>query len=1107
MLSIFFRRLLIFSFFAAPLSAFGQFDSLFWFAAPDAAATHEESPVRFRVSTADQPAIVIIDQPANPNFPSVTYTMTANETRTYTINNVSLVENLIPDLVQNKGLRVRSTALITCYYEIGQLFNVEYFALKGRNALGQDFVIPGQNFWNITYELAYKSFDIVATEDNTIITIIPSTAIDGHSANASYKIKMNRGQTYSARALSLSSSETLTGSQVTSSQPIAITIKDDSLNDDVCHDIAGDQIVPVGVVGHEYIIGKSGTITSEKAFITATEDGTDIFINGNLVTTMNRLQVFPIAVSGNMYIRGSKPIYLMQYTGIGCEIGAALIPSINCKGSTQVSFTRSSDEGFWLNLLVRSSGIDKFVLNGNPNVIVPGMFTTVPGTDGQWYRAGIPMSNNLISVGSANIITNNTNSFQLGIVDGGERSGTRFGYFSNFSSLFIGDDIVLCEGESRTIYPKADPGASLLWSDGSSGPSLEVSQPGKYWVQAINDTGCTLLTDTVVQADNIVLIFITNGDCCVLKDTLEVTFQQKNFKLDSIKSACLGDDVLLDAGDAFSYIWSTGETTQQIKVQQPGNYTVEIIDNNGCIESDEVEVNFIDPPNINLGNNVTICSGDAYEIDVGPIAYSSIKWQDGSTQPIFNATFEGIYWVDVTLNSCTVRDSMEISFFPTHENAITGSRSVCPGAVEVDYSAVEFANSSYQWFSDGGAVASDQGTSEIKINWDQTNPNAQVKLIEIDEYGCTNDTLFFDVRVNVMLDTEKPLGDLKVCENDKESVMYSTQGTNGSIYTWNASGGNIASGQGSNEVLVDWFNTGIHSIYVTESSTTADTVCFGISDPLPVEVFKDSLSIKMRYVTVNQSGEGIELSWEIENTNRGNGMLNIWRTPLGVDNWEILISLESITANFVDETSIPEETSYQYQISLKNQCEQRLESSIHNSILLTGIGNEEAGVVSLNWNSYIGWENGVSAYEIWRQLDDQENFELVAVVPPEQNEISFENAGDGFVHVLKVKATSLDAPFESWSNELNIKFEHKITIPNVITPNSDGLNDQFKIAKVHLYPKNELVISNRYGKEVFRKTGYLNEWNASGLESGTYYYSFFVSNLNQEFNGTVTVLR
>ena len=200
------KRTLLVALICVPLSCIAQYDSLFWFAAPDASASHEENPARFRVSTADQPATVIIDQPANSAFPSVTYNMGANETRTYTINNVGQVENFIPNIIQDKGLRVRSSGLITCYYEIGQLFNVDYFALKGRNALGQEFVIPGQNYWNITYQSAYKSFDIVATEDNTIITIIPATAIEGHGAKESYKIKMNHGQTYSARAISLSSS-------------------------------------------------------------------------------------------------------------------------------------------------------------------------------------------------------------------------------------------------------------------------------------------------------------------------------------------------------------------------------------------------------------------------------------------------------------------------------------------------------------------------------------------------------------------------------------------------------------------------------------------------------------------------------------------------------------------------------------------------------------------------------------------------------------------------------------------------------------------------------------------------------------------------------------
>ena len=110
--------------------------------------------------------------------------------------------------------------------------NPEIFSLKGKNALGTSFFVPFQNKIenSSAYSpLPYSSFDIVATEDNTTVSITPKQNIVGHSANLTFNINLNRGQTYSARAASQGAVQHPTGSTVSSNKPIAITIKDDLL--------------------------------------------------------------------------------------------------------------------------------------------------------------------------------------------------------------------------------------------------------------------------------------------------------------------------------------------------------------------------------------------------------------------------------------------------------------------------------------------------------------------------------------------------------------------------------------------------------------------------------------------------------------------------------------------------------------------------------------------------------------------------------------------------------------------------------------------------------------------------------------------------------------
>jgi len=61
-------------------------------------------------------------------------------------------------------------------------------------------------------------------------------------------------------------------------------------------------------------------------------------------------------------------------------------------------------------------------------------------------------------------------------------------------------------------------------------------------------------------------------------------------------------------------------------------------------------------------------------------------------------------------------------------------------------------------------------------------------------------------------------------------------------------------------------------------------------------------------------------------------------------------------------------------------------------------------------------------------------------------------------------------------------------VPNVITPNGDGKNDQFVIKGLDLYPGSQLEIFNRWGNQVYRSENYNNNWKGEGLSAGIYYY-------------------
>lgn len=61
-------------------------------------------------------------------------------------------------------------------------------------------------------------------------------------------------------------------------------------------------------------------------------------------------------------------------------------------------------------------------------------------------------------------------------------------------------------------------------------------------------------------------------------------------------------------------------------------------------------------------------------------------------------------------------------------------------------------------------------------------------------------------------------------------------------------------------------------------------------------------------------------------------------------------------------------------------------------------------------------------------------------------------------------------------------------VPNLFSPNGDGVNDTFEIRGLELYAESEISIVNRLGNEVFKATNYKNNWTGEGLNEGTYFY-------------------
>ena len=64
-------------------------------------------------------------------------------------------------------------------------------------------------------------------------------------------------------------------------------------------------------------------------------------------------------------------------------------------------------------------------------------------------------------------------------------------------------------------------------------------------------------------------------------------------------------------------------------------------------------------------------------------------------------------------------------------------------------------------------------------------------------------------------------------------------------------------------------------------------------------------------------------------------------------------------------------------------------------------------------------------------------------------------------------------------------------VPNVVTPNGDGINDIFLIENALNQPNNRLIILNRWGNIMYESAPYLNDFSPAEFLDGTYFYIYY----------------
>ncbi len=147
----------------------------------------------------------------------------------------------------------------------------------------------------------------------------------------------------------------------------------------------------------------------------------------------------------------------------------------------------------------------------------------------------------------------------------------------------------------------------------------------------------------------------------------------------------------------------------------------------------------------------------------------------------------------------------------------SGDQAVCQFSTEpygVDYSTT----STYAWTiipvtGGNGTITVGATPNLITVDW-ETIGTCTLQLVETNDAGCSV-TVSITITVNP---TPTPViaGADVVCAGDTEA--YDVTFTDGNTYLWSVTGGTIETGQGTNQVAVNWTGPSAGSLTVTETA-------------------------------------------------------------------------------------------------------------------------------------------------------------------------------------------------------------------------------------------------------------------------------------------------
>ena len=463
---------------------------------------------------------------------------------------------------------------------------------------------------------------------------------------------------------------------------------------------------------------------------------------------------------------------------------------------------------------------------------------------------------------------------------------------------FVPNDSI-CSGVDLTITANAGPNMFYDWLISSgTGPILHVT-PLNFTEAPITNYYEIYVRDTVTG--------------CNINDIVPVVIipQPKPEITASSSVICSDTTAVLDADIWETYSWSTGSHNQTITVNEQGNYSVTITDQNGCHGVDTFFLTVNQIPDIVITTNPengTVCNGQTALIAASAGSGMSYLWDNGQTSASFttpalinNGAAPLTYTYKVTATNtttgCTATSSVTITVNPRPDAAIvTLTDTICAGdalALTADDN-VNYTNPSiittYEWSTNTGY------TTETPITVYPVS-NITYSLTATNSYGCTGSTSA-NIVVN-QLPTPEIVGNAAICADVTTNILALSESY--SSYRWSTT---------ETDATINAIDAGTYSVTVTDANGCVGSDDFDlIVNSLPVfnltvENLNDSVCSGVNVTITANSTEVLSYHWStgdngasIDTVLFNSGTYTFYVTATNIETGCISTGSQSVTVN------------------------------------------------------------------------------------------------------------------------------------------------------------------------------------------------------------------